>query len=311
MSWQKFTYRFILFVIPIVTGVIIIEALVRNIPNSINTASIYLEQEHESINYLVLSASQNQKAINPEYLSKKTLLAAGAAQNYKVDYYLLKGLHKKLPQLQKIMLGCTYRHFETPPQPKNYWKYRSHLLYYDVNAFDRPVYFKDRLIYLGSPNFYSDQLQNYYIENTKPIYNKYGFQLSLHQDRFAQMKYNKNALEQSYNPKYTRRLDKKFIAYNISWLNKIIAYCEQHNIEIVFTKTPTYENYRNYHITDILLRRDSILNSILTKNPHTLLFDQEESPKYKLIHYLNENHLNPAGAEIFTKKLDTFIQKQQ
>ena len=300
-----------LFTIPIVVGMLIVEGLVRQIPNSINIASKNLEKEYDSINSLVLSASQNQKAINPEYLSKKAFLAAGAAQNYKLDYYLLKGLHRKLPNLEKIILGCTYRHFETRPQSKNYWKYRSHLLYYNVNAFDRPVYFKDKLIYLSNPHFYSAQLRSYYIENKRPIYNEFGFQLSLHEDRFAQMNYNKDEISQSYKARYNERLNKKFIVYNVNWLNKIIAYCKEHHIEIIFTKTPTYENYRKYHKPDIVFRRDSILKSILQNNTHTSLFDQETNSDYEVIHYLNENHLNPSGAEIFTKKLDAFLMQQE
>ena len=45
--------------------------------------------------------------------------------------------------------------------------------------------------------------------------------------------------------------------------------------------------------------------------PSTRLFDEESSDSYTIKHFINENHLNPEGAKIFTKKLDAFIQENK
>lgn len=285
--------------------------MVRKIPNSVSISAQQLVNDCEEIETLILGASQNKRAINPEYLSQKAMTVAGTRQGHKTDYYLLRDLHKQLPSLKRVVLGTTYRHFESRPNSKNFWKYRSHLLYYNVNAFERPTYFKDKLIFLGNPNFYTKQLADYYIKNNKYEYNRFGFQLTGQIDRFAKYNYDRNAIFKSYKPNNYKVLSTLYLDFTTQWFSKVIDYCKANNLELIIAKTPTFENYREHQDPAILGRRDSIVARALSQNAHLSLFDQEESPDYLLTDYLNENHLNPRGAEKFTKKLDAFINKRE
>lgn len=309
MSWKKFTYRLIAFIFPVAIAVIGVEALVRNIPNSITISSKQLKEKKNTIEAIVLGASQNKRAINPEHLSATTLTVAGTRQGHKTDYYLLKDLHKQLPNLKRVFLGTTARHFESRPNSKNFWKYRSHLVYYKVNAFERPVYFKDKFIYLGNPNFYSDQLEAYYLDNKKSLYNKYGFQLEGQKDRFKKLMYQEDTILETYNPNNYPSLSKEYLAVSTSWFYKTLNYCLDHEIEVILIKSPTYKNYRPNLDPAVIKRRDSIVLQALKLYPNTRLFDQEENAAYKTHHFLNENHLNPEGALIFTKRLEQFIKE--
>lgn len=308
MSWQKFTYRVLLFLLPVVAVITVIEAAVRHIPNSVNISSKQLEKEANTIETLILGSSQNKRAINPEYLSKPALTVAGTRQGHKTDYYLIKDLHKQLPNLKRVVIGATYRHFESRPNPKNFWKYRSHLLYYNVNAFERTVYFKDKLLYLGNTNFYSDQLTSYYLNDERSVYNTYGFQIEGQRDKFAKLGYDKKAILKTYKPNNYPDLNIAYIDLTTDWFHKVLAYCQTNNLEVILTQTPTYKLYRDHQDTDVLYRRDSIVKAALATYSNIRLLNEEESTSYRATHYLNENHLNPAGAEIFTKKLDAFLK---
>ncbi len=309
MSWKKFTYRAILFLIPIVILVIGVEVLVRNIPNSISVSGEQLEEDNSSIKFLVLGSSQNKRAINPEFLTSNTLTVAGTRQGHKTDFYLLKDLHKHLPNLKRVFVGVTARHFESPPNGKNFWKYRSHLVYYNVNAFERPVYFKDKFIFLGNPNFYSDQLEDYYIKNKKLTYNKFGFQLTGLNDRFAKFHHNEEEILKTFNSGNYPSLNRNFLDLSSKWFHKILEYCQENNIQVSLTKTPTFKNYNPLLDRDVLKRRDSIVDAALTTYPNIGLFDEEENTLYKANHFINENHLNPKGAELFTKRLEQFLKE--
>ena len=311
MSWKKFTYRTLLFLIPVCVAVLSIEYLVRNIPNSINTSSSYFKQEKNNIKSLVLSASQNKRAINPEYLSTNTLTVAGSRQGHKTDYYLLKDLHKQLPNLERVFIGVTVRHFESRPNPKDFWKYRSFLVYYNVNAFEKPTYFKERFIYLGNPNFYTDKLEAFYLNKERDVYNKFGFHLEGIKDRFSKLHYDEETIINTFKFGKDRALNKKYLDLSTSWFHKTLAYCQDNNIKVILTKTPTYKNYKLALNQDVIKRRDSIVEQILKMYLNTRLFDEESSPSYTIKHFINESHLNPEGAKLFTKKLDTFIQENE
>lgn len=287
-----------------------IELLVRNIPSSVSISGQQLKKEKETIETLVLGASQNKRAINPEFLSSRaSLTVAGTRQGHKTDYYLLKDLHKQLPNLKQVVIGATYRHFESRPNSPNFWKYRSHLLYYNVNAFERPTYFKDKLLFLGNTKFYSIQLESYYLNNVASQYNTFGFQLKGQRDLFGSLQYDEKLIQENFKANNYAPLSKQYLSFTTTWFHKVLRYCQENNLEVILTKTPTYQLYREHQDREVLHRRDSIVQVVLSQYPNIKLFDQEESIDFKAIHYLNENHLNPSGAEIFTKKLDVFLQE--
>ncbi len=309
MTWKKFSYRALLFLLPVVAVIAVIEAAVRYIPNSINISSEQLEKQANTIEILVLGSSQNKRAINPEHLSQPALTAAGTRQGHKTDYYLVKDLHQQLPNLKRVVIGATYRHFESRPNSNNFWKYRSHLLYYNVNAFERPVYFKDKLLFLGNTSFYSDQLTSYYLNNERSVYNVYGFQMEGQKDKFAQLGYDKKAILKTYNPNNYPDLNRAYLDVTTEWFYKVLDYCQENNLEVILTQTPTYQLYREHQDIHALYRRDSIVKAALATYSNVRLLNEEESTSYKTTHYLNENHLNPSGAEIFTKRLNEFLKE--
>jgi len=293
LSWRRFTYQTFLFLIPVLLIVIGIEVLVRNIPSGIKVASAYMKEEQGDINTLILGASQNKRAINPEFLTDKALSVAGTRQGYKTDYYLLHDIHPQLPKLKRIVISSTYRHFESSPNPKNFWKYRSHLYYLDVNAFERTTYFKDKLLFLGSPDFYSDQLESYYLKKEQPLYNIHGFQLNTDKTRFARLGYDEQKINATYIANYPP-LDKKYLENSSKWFERILAYCMERELEVIISLTPVYGNFKEAIAPEVIQRRDSILKNALNKYPEVRVFNQEDSKE---------------GAEKFTKKLDAFLKR--
>jgi len=128
-------------------------------------------------------------------------------------------------------------------------------------------------------------------------------------DRFAKLKYDKELILKTYNPNNYPNLNTAYLEFTTSWFNKVLSYCKENNLEVILTQTPTYKFYRDHQDEAVLQRRDSIVSLALQGYPNVRIINEEENEEYKVHHYVNENHLNPAGAEIFTKKLDAFILK--
>ena len=204
-------------------------------------------------------------------------------------------------------MSSTYRHFESRPNHKEFCKYSGHLYYYNVNAFNRPTYFKDELLFLSNPDFYSQLLKKYYVDKEKYTYNRWGFQTDTLKSRFKSFNYDKESLESSYKNNYPE-VKKEYLAETSDWLHKVLEICARRNIEVIITLTPVYSDYYANQIKKgVITRRDSILRRVLIKYPSTRIFDEERNTDFTVYDFLNENHLNPRGAEKFTKKLNFFI----
>jgi len=307
LSWKKFTYNILLFLTPVLLFGVATELLVRAIPSGIKTAAAYMKLERQEITTLVLGASQNQRAINPAFLSEKTLTLAGTRQGHKTDYYLLKELQPQLPKLKKIILACTYRHLESIPNRKNFWKYNSHLYYLNANAFNRYTYFKDKLLFLANPHFYSKQLKEHYIKGHTFKYNHFGFQVDTIKSRFSKLKYNDKEIKKTYKSTHLP-INVSYLKNNSLWLDRILKYCENQNIEVIIALTPIYDHYEKSRDPNVLYRRDSVLKQKMAQYPKIKLFNEEKSTDYTIFDYANENHLNPRGAKKFSQKLNHFLK---
>ena len=80
---------------------------------------------------------------------------------------------------------------------------------------------------------------------------------------------------------------------------------------MVLTSLPMHRYYLRGRNPNILRRRDSILELVLENYKNVRAFRKEEDTiHFKTSDYINHNHLNPRGAEKFTKELNTFIEEQ-
>lgn len=286
---------------------IFLEIVTRNIPSTDKTLALYLEKEKNNISTLILGASQNKRAIDPKYLSLATLNMAHSRQDYWIDYQLLQKMSTQLPSLQRVVISSTARHFESPVG-RSSWQFTPLLLHYDLNIFNRTTYFKDRLLFLSNPRFYDLQLRKYYLHKDRPKISELGYYYDSYRSPFIKLNLDSLEIQNTYVDNYPK-LNKKNISYNYPWFSEIVKFCNEQNLDLVITSTPTLEIY-NAHIDPLIIRRrDSILQHTVLKFPDVKLFNQENDISYKIEDFYDYNHLNHKGAEKFTKRLDNFIMK--
>jgi hypothetical protein len=307
-SGQRNLFRYIaLFFGPVIIVAFILEGMIVNLPSSYKITGDYLNSEKENINTVVFGSSQIKNSVNPEFLEQEAINLSSSAQHHNTDFKILKDIRSRLPNLKTVVFEVSYSHFEIPHNSKYYWKNSLFLKYYKVNTFDRPTNISDKLLYVSHPGFFTELLIDYYIRDSVPYaYNKWGFDNNYFEGKFKKLNYDAKLIDNSF-VKINRREDPKTFDYNLQYFIDILEYCNKEQLNVVIVSPPTYTNYHTKRNTNILHRRDSVLEVLDNNYENVFLLISEKDPDFLITHFRNENHLNPIGAERFTKKIDSII----
>lgn len=305
---KKFSLHTILFLIPVVIGYGIVEQYTRNLPLTPKIKSDYLNIHKDDIETLVLGASQNRDAINPEFLSSKTINLAHPDQDYHVSYKVITRLSSQLPKLKTVIIPISYGHFETAPKQTDTWKNSMYKHYYDVTVSDKFTYFKDHLLYLSFPNYYSTKIKEHRRGISTLDFNDYVYNNDISYAKFYKLQYDSLRIIKSPIHSTPEKENPSFVSENAEKLYAILEHCTSNGYQPLLVITPTTRRFRDQHISNVARRRDSILSHVQSKYD-ILLLDAENGDHYKLTDYRDDNHLSPSGAQLFTKQLNTFLEK--
>ncbi|MDC7999165.1 hypothetical protein [Gilvibacter sediminis] len=303
---KRFGLPVVIFFIPVVIIATVLEVMVGKIPSTYSIVGDYLNKEAADIEVAVFGSSQIKNSVDASLISKNTLNISSSAQHHNTDFELLKGLVDRLPNLKTVVFEVSYGHFEIPHNSKYYWKRPVFLKYYGINTFDRATTPADSLLYMSHPGFFTKQLLGHYVKDSLPQFNRHGFELNNYKGRFKKLNYDlQKILNDPIN--ISRRESKETLAYNAAYFKDMLAFCNNHGLEVVIISPPTFANYNEKRDQNILKRRDSTLQALLAAYPEVRLLISETDPRYMVTDFRNGNHLNPDGAEKFTKQLDSLL----
>ena len=183
------------FFIPVVLCYALLEWSVVNIPMSYDKIQHQITTQQDEIKVMVLGSSQMQAAVNPEFIEKNTVNFGSTSQHHKEDNYIMEQSIDRFPNLETVVFELSYAHLEIPHNSKDFWKNTIYLKYYNVNAFERNTYFKDRLVFLSSPSLFSKKVYQYYIKNEeKDIFNEYGYRVNNFKGEFSLLNFNEEKI---------------------------------------------------------------------------------------------------------------------
>ncbi len=306
---RKFITYSLLFFIPIIVAYCFVEYYTCSLSAPFPINKMRIETEGENIETLVLGSSQLQNAINPEWLSSSTLNLASGNQHHDSDFSLLKKMKDELPNLKTVIIEVSYSHFELAHNGPTFWKNSIYLKYYGVNNYKRNVYFKDKLLYLSNPKFFSTKLKAHYItQNNTPIYNKFAFNTNAYKGQFQNLDHDKEKIANMANFKINTIPNLELFENNTALYFELLTYSKENDLQVILCKPPMYKTYHTRKHPDILERRDSIIALSLRRHQNVRLFDVEtDTTRFKVDDYWNQSHLNPKGAETFTRLLDSIL----
>lgn len=278
-------------------------------PSTFQRKVQYTKENKDNIEVLALGSSHNQSAINPEYFEniKISNLAFGG-QNLAIDSAIINKKISEFPRLKFVIFELSYHSLEHRYRA-NYHRNSLYLRFHNINLFGRRNTPLDYSIYLSNPKLYSQFIKPW-VEKT-PV-NKYGYatQLSVndtHLHRFKNLNYNVDSIMMDTNNLFIKRhRNEDLDAYidNKKILIGMVDLCIENDIVPIIILTPVFKNYYNSYIVSKEQRRRSFLKTLEETYSQLVVLDYEQHSEMEVTDFKNEDHLNPHGAEIFSKILN-------
>ena len=171
------------------------------------------------------------------------------------------------------------------------------------------MWFKDHLIYISNPPFFSDAIYKEYFSKAEgDVFNEFGFNVNCYDGAFSRNNFDEEKIAQLDFVVHTSE-NKEIFNHNSSYFLNMIKELETMGMEVIVTTTPLYKTYKEKRNLHILKRRDSILQAVEQRFPNVRIFNCEaDCAEFTVTDFLNYNHLNVEGARKFTEKLEYFLQ---
>ena len=293
---------------PLIIICIILEVLTLNLPSNFKTIGNYLDKNAKNIEVLIVGSSKLQSAVNPAWMDKPTINLASSSQHLNEDFAIMKGTIERMPKLDYVIFELSDLHLELPLHTTKYWKNNIFLKYYKVNAFERPTYFGDRLIFLSNASYFFYQLEDYYIrKNEISEWNEFGFDTNRYLGAFENLDYDETKIENSNFLTVSWESEDVF-KENTALVFKMLDYLKMKQQKVIILSVPNYKAYLPRANRNAIRRRDSILKIAEERYSNVTIFNKEDDTlSYNVKDFKDTNHFNPDGAKIFTAQLNTLI----
>jgi hypothetical protein len=142
-------------------------------------------------------------------------------------------------------------------------------------------------------------------------YNQYGFIINDFPGIMEDLKYDSLQLAitapQRLKGKHTQ-ISYEIFVLNRSKLNSIINYCLSHKISVVLISNPMYTTYLNSEIAEKKARKKEYTDSLISI-PGVNYFDYENSSRFNVHDFKNDDHLNSNGAKKFSIIIDSALKR--
>ena len=286
-----------------------VETSVRH--NSFEIKANYIAQHKDEIELMVLGSSHNNRAINPEFLDMPAALLAHAGSPANINILLFEKFFPQFPKLKYVIFETSYPSLEY--SRGNDWE-KNHLFlhYYGINNYGKkypPL--KERFLFTANPKNY---MWKFLFKNKKDkieSYNQFGFMKGA-KNEYQQLDFDLDRIKKKHLHSRKKHQLEDTLSYkkNIVMLDKAINQCLEKNIKVILLAPPTFFLYNKDRNKNVLARRDHYLEKYQNVE-NVFVWNYEEKYQNQVEYFANENHLNPYGAEVFTKELNARIKQME
>ena len=279
---------------------IIMEGLIRSIPNDYSYKKDYLDKYSDSVNVLLLGNSHTYYGIIPSLMQGKVFNASHSSQTLYCDKAIMEKYESNWKSLKYIVLSLDYNSLVANSSKDIYKRARiGYNLYYGINVstnlFD---YFE---FTNQSPVKSVERIKNYYLlGNSEITCTPYGFRYIPRKQRSL------SSTGVKYAAQHTKT-DFDAVQTNKQNLKSIIDFASKNNVNVLLYSAPAYKTY--------VKMIDSTQLSIIIEEGKQL---SQEFTNVKYVNFLNDtsfveydyfdaNHLNKSGAIKLTKRINCLL----
>lgn len=300
---KKFIKKTILFSSPVIIFIVMVELLLRNIPNDYSYKKSYMDIHSNEVETLFLGSSHAFYSLNPNYIKSKSFNGAHIAQSLDYDFDILKKYKNKTSKLKFIVVPIDYfslfNRLETGVES---WRIKNYNIYY---GFGRSYNLKDNIELLNGKLFENiKRIFQYYIKhNSEVSCNKFGWGTK-HNSK------NNKELILSGKAAAKRHHKKKIFFYNenLAIVKEFIAFAKDKKAKLIFYTNPAYKTYTSQLNQEQLQKTYTTIRNIVKSNPNTRYYDFLTDSSFIKEDFFDADHLNEIGAKKFSKKMDSIIK---
>ena len=256
-----------------------------------------------SISYLILGNSHSECALNDSLINHSINLS-NSADSYFYTYYKLIKITKENSNIKTVLLEYTNNAFD---EKMNDWIYDEKYLVEKYSKYSQSISIDDAIfLFYKNPYGYFRALKKATIDKLKSltvanllVYNEFKWGSYLFLDKVILLCENKRTKRTN---EIKIRSSKSMKSLNILYLNKIVKYCKDDNINLILIRSPLHKFNNKEHEVQFanLLNRD--LSGIKFWDYCDFSLDDCE--------FGDLEHLYFKGAIKFSKQLNLRLNKQ-
>ncbi len=302
---KKLIYKILLFVIPILIVLLIIEIQFKKIPNDYSYKANYVNEFSQDIEILVLGSSHSYRGVNPAHFEGNCFNFALVSQSVDYDYFILNKYINNLPNLRIVILPISYftltKKLEDGIESWRKYRYINYLDYDQLTLQERLSFRTYVTILQSNGKIILMHLYKWFFHNKSNV----------QCDSLGWGKWENNIqknLFKTAKEAAIRHEDGSFeFEENLVYISNIIDICRSRNINIIlFTPPATRYYYKELDnrklelIVNKCKEIDSQNNNLFYRN-----YLNDDSFNDSL--FRDGDHLNSYGAEVLSLKLNNSI----
>lgn len=295
---KSFLFRVVIFLVPLVLGSVIVEFMLRNIPNDYTFKKELTSLNSNEIEVLILGSSHALTGLNPDFFDFNTFNASHVSQKIYHDLELFKKYVTRMPKLKCLVIPIGYATLFKMENVAE-WRDKNYNIYYDLkinyvfsNYFEIfSVPFRQNLL----------RLHNWYNLNKSEItVDSLGFPLTVTQRNLEETGSSMAIRQTSLNPE-------KFEDKKIGSLYDIISEANRKDISVLFYTSPGYKSFAKNLNQDQINLTIRTMEKLSGDFEHCFYLNLLEDKLFVESDFKDGDHLNFIGAQKLSKQLNEYL----
>lgn len=287
---NKFIKNIFFFLFPLIV-ILMFFYLLFNLDRSYIDDSFKLDKK---INTIILGDSHSTLCIDDQYISNSKNFS-NYSESYIFNYYKLKYIYKLNPQINHVMLSCSYHNFakyydESTFNSEFVGKYFFFLPFSEQKNFLKQSENRISLLKYSIINSFN----NYFINDSTSFMGSYH---NIKVDKSVSKEYISKRIEKQYSNLDSNDFESEI---NKIYFKKIVDFCSKNNLKLTLFRTPLYSEYMK-EIPYIIIE-----NYKKTTNKYKVI-EFDSLFKDKEYFMPDGDHLKIKGAKKFSKLIDSII----
>jgi len=305
---KRFLVLVTVFLVPLLLAGVLMEVLLRSIPNDYEKKKAYLEANSEKVNTLILGSSHSFAGLNPLYFSDKAFNASYSSQTLTYDFEILKMYESKFDDLKVVVIPISYfTMFSNLEGGVEGWRVKNYIIYCGMKT--SRSFSNHTELFSNNLKVNIKRLKIFYFDG---VSNQVSSELGWGESYKSQNATNlvesgkKAAIRQTRDNIHSQKYRDIFID-NLATLNSITKWCEKRSIKLVLFMPPAFQTYRSNLNADQLNTSIKTAEEIALKHDHCVFINMMNDTAFVSGDYFDGDHLSEIGAKKLSMKIDEIV----